>query len=164
MTTESFFFHLICLENESAEFYARMASHTVSMPKVRDLFSRLSEEEKTHRNMVKIARDYHAESTESISLKTDNITAIEKARQGLQELNALTEATPPLPPFLPLLHRVWEFEKDMEAQHYSTYLDITDESLRELLMQLTQYDKHHVSMITRLIQDIDRELQEGPQE
>ena len=61
---------------------------------------------------------------------------------------------PPKPPFKSLLKRALKFEETMESHHYSTYMDLEDGELKELLLQLTRFDTHHVAMLKEAINQL----------
>jgi len=163
MNAESILFHLACLEDDSARFYASLVHLTISMPKVQTLFSRLSQEENNHKNLVNLAKAYQSQASWQFRPHPDYTDEIQKARDTLLQLQENVKKHPPMPPFLPLLEDVFRFEQEMESCHYSTYLEINDDKLKELLLQLTQFDKQHVAMINRLIENIKESMQEGPE-
>ncbi len=163
MNTESLFLHLSRLEDDSASFYDRLSRLTITMPKVKTLFSRLCLEEKAHSNLINLARSYQAQATEQFVVHSTYTGEIQKAIATLRALNEKIDQFPPMPPFLPLLEDVLGFEQEMESRHYSTYMDISDDRLRELLLQLTKFDRQHVTMIAGLIDEIKLAMQEGPE-
>jgi rubrerythrin len=163
MNVESFFYQLSSLEEESAQFYEQMRQLTLTMPRVEALFKRLSQEEKAHKNHINLAKAYQSQGAEHFFIRDGCAETIQTARQILAYLGEKFTRNPPLPPFLDLLTEVLEFEKEMEASHYSSYIEIKDEALRNLLLQLSQFDKNHVNEIHTFRQEILSTIQEDPE-
>lgn len=160
MNVESLFYQLSCLEEESAQFYERMRQLTRTLPRVEALFKRLSQEEKAHRDQINLAKAYQSQGSEHFVIRDGCCETIQTARQILAYLETKFTRHPPQPPFLDLLTEILEFEKEMEASHYSSHLDINNEPLKNLLLQLTQFDKNHVAAISALHQEIGSALPE----
>ncbi len=151
---------LASLEEESSALYHRLRSMTFLVPRVSQLFDRLSQEEMHHKNLIELVRSYQSQAEEEFQIKEEYEQIFQNARGILTTLNERISNTPPRPPFLDILEDVLDFEKSIEGRHYDSYLEITEKSIKELLLRLNQYDREHIQAISGVISNIRESLKE----
>lgn len=163
MDVAVFLRQLAALEEKSAKLYHRLRPMTFLSPRVSNLFERLSQDELGHMNLINTVKEYQSQAESDFEIQDELGQDVLNAQSILTDLDKRISADPPRPPFRELLGEVLDFEKTLEGRHFSSYLRIRDEELRNLLLQLNQYDKDHVAAIARLIAEIDSPGHKEPQ-
>lgn len=158
--------HLASLEEESATLYQRLKTMTFLVPRVSELFDRLSREEMMHRGLIELVMSYHSQAEGEFDLREHSGQELQGARDVLNMISQRIRQAPPRPPFLDILEDVLEYEKTLEGRHYETYLEIKNKEIKDLLLQLNQYDQEHVRAITDTVNEVKkamtRDLQQNP--
>ncbi len=144
MEVYSVFAKLKKIENIVGELYTflyKKISHLY--PDLGELFRQLAEEEKGHENIITMAKDIFLESNDTFGKNKDAASLInsmmESISKKIAEIKNRIIAIRPAE----LIQAVYDLENDLEARHYSVYIIVEDEQIKNLLNSLASMDEAH---------------------
>jgi hypothetical protein len=103
---------------------------TFLVPRVSQLFDRLSQEELHHKNLIELVRSYQSQAEENFRSRRVRTDIPERPRNSDDPQRA-HQQYPSRPPFLDILEDVLDFEKSIEGRHYTVTWKSRKKSIKE---------------------------------
>jgi rubrerythrin len=137
------------VETLAHDLYRILSERFFHEPYLRDLFSRLADEEGQHAMRIHLLVRYQSSSAWTRDVTERAVAALDAAEAGIDGLRGEFEASPGRLDPRTVLRRVAEVETQFNAVHAEDLAGSSDPTVRHLFVSLAEQDSQHLELIRK---------------